>query len=299
MNNSRKAILLALLAVTLWSTAATAFKISLQELDYVNLLLYSSMVSKVVLFIIVLLKKEYNGILTRRSFMQSALLGFLNPFLYYMILLKAYSLLPAQIAQPLNYLWPVMLSLLAVPLLGQRLKPAALIALVISFTGVAVISQQGQWFHIEKEDITGVFLAAGSSVIWALYWILNMRDKRKDAPRLFLNFLFGSFYIIIYTLLFHEVRSPWSYSGLAAVYVGIFEMGFTFFLWMTALQYASAAAKVSNLVFLSPFLSLIFIHFILGESIYVTTLPGIILILGGILVSEMIKDKKGNANKTN
>lgn len=291
MNNSRKAILLALLAVTLWSTAATAFKISLQQLNYVNLLLYSSVVSTVVLLVIVLLKKEDTGILNRRSLMHSALLGFLNPFLYYMILLKAYSLLPAQIAQPLNYLWPVMLSLLAVPLLGQRLKPAALIALVVSFTGVAVISQQGQWFHIEKEDLTGVLLAAGSSVIWALYWILNMRDKRNDAPRLFLNFLFGSVYIIIYILLFHEIQSPWSQSGLAAVYVGFFEMGFTFFLWMTALQYASAAAKVSNLVFLSPFLSLIFIHFILGETIYITTLPGIILILGGILVSEMIKEK--------
>lgn len=291
MNNSRKAILLALLAVTLWSTAATAFKISLQQLNYVNLLLYSSVVSTVVLLVIVLLKKEDTGILNRRSLMHSALLGFLNPFLYYMILLKAYSLLPAQIAQPLNYLWPVMLSLLAVPLLGQRLKPAALIALVVSFTGVAVISQQGQWFHIKKEDLTGVLLAAGSSVIWALYWILNMRDKRNDAPRLFLNFLFGSVYIIIYILLFHEIQSPWSQSGLAAVYVGFFEMGFTFFLWMTALQYASAAAKVSNLVFLSPFLSLIFIHFILGETIYITTLPGIILILGGILVSEMIKEK--------
>jgi drug/metabolite transporter (DMT)-like permease len=292
MSRNRKAILLALLAVTLWSTAATAFKISLRELDFVNLLLYSSVVSTFVLLVILLVKKEDPGILNRKALFSSAFMGFLNPFLYYMILLKAYSLLPAQIAQPLNYLWPVMLSLLAVPLLGQRLKPAALIALVVSFTGVAVISQQGQWFHINKEDVPAVLLAAGSSVIWALYWIFNMRDKRNDAPRLFLNFLFGTLYIIIYILLFDEFQSPFSESGMAAVYVGIFEMGFTFFLWMTALQYASAAAKVSNLVFLSPFISLIFIHFVLGEEIYITTLPGIILILGGIIVSGMIKDRK-------
>ena len=33
--------------------------------------------------------------------------GFLNPFLYYIILFKAYSLLPAQEALSLNYTWPL------------------------------------------------------------------------------------------------------------------------------------------------------------------------------------------------
>jgi drug/metabolite transporter (DMT)-like permease len=41
---------------------------------------------------------------------QSAITGALNPFGYYLILFKAYSLLPAQLAQPLNMIWPVTLS---------------------------------------------------------------------------------------------------------------------------------------------------------------------------------------------
>jgi drug/metabolite transporter (DMT)-like permease len=292
MNNNRKAVILALLAVSLWSTAATAFKIALKDLDFVNLLLYSSITSTIVLFAIVFFKKQFKGFITRRALMNSAVMGFLNPFLYYLILLKAYSLLPAQIAQPLNYLWPLMLSLLAVPFLGQKLRLPALIGLMVSFAGVAFISQQGQWFHIEKKDLTGVFLAAGSSVIWALYWLINMRDKREDSPRLFLNFLFGTLYIILYIILFHNFQNPVSKGGLASVYVGFFEMGFTFFLWMLALQKASSTARISNLVFISPFLSLIFIHFILGEEIFITTLPGIVLILSGIIISQAWKKQK-------
>lgn len=292
MHSNRKAVLLALLAVTLWSTAATAFKISLENLDFVNLLFYSSAVSTVVLLVIVLLRGEDLQLMQRKALLHSAGLGFLNPFLYYMILLKAYSLLPAQIAQPLNYLWPVMLSLLAVPFLKQKLKAASLIGLVVSFAGVAFISQQGKWLHVEEKDLPGIFLAAGSSVIWALYWLFNLRDKRNDAPRLFMNFLFGTIYTALYILIFHEFQNPVSAGGLAAVYVGFFEMGFTFFLWMLALQKASSAARISNLVFLSPFLSLVFIHFVLHEDIYFTTLPGILLILAGIVFSGMAKEKK-------
>lgn len=292
MNNNRKAVFLALLAVSLWSTAATAFKIALKDLDFVNLLLYSSITSTVVLFAIVFLKKQSTGLITRKALLNSAVMGFLNPFLYYMVLLKAYSLLPAQIAQPLNYLWPVMLSLLAVPFLGQKLRLPAILGLMISFAGVAFISQQGQWFQIEKKDLTGVFLASGSSVIWALYWLINMRDKREDSPRLFLNFLFGTVYITIYILLFHDFQNPVSKGGLASVYVGFFEMGLTFFLWMLALQKAGSTAGISNLVFLSPFLSLIFIHYILGEDIFITTIPGIVLILAGIILSGAGKKQK-------
>ncbi|PKP20189.1 MAG: hypothetical protein CVU05_09685 [Bacteroidetes bacterium HGW-Bacteroidetes-21] len=289
MNNTRKAVLFAILAVVLWSTAATAFKISLKEFDFPNLLFYSSLISTVVLFIILLTNKNIQlvEVFAKKALLHSAILGFINPFLYYMILLKAYSLLPAQIAQPLNYLWPVMLSLLAVPMLKQPLGFKGLIAMLISFAGVAVISQQGTWFSIKNEDLTGIFLASGSSIVWAVYWLLNIRDKRQESSKLFLNFLFGTLYVTIYLLCFGHFQNPLSNSRLASVYVGLFEMGITFYLWMMALKYAPSAARISNIVFMSPFLSLIFIHFFLHEKIYATTIPGIILILAGIFVSRI------------
>ena len=77
------------------------------------------------------------------------------------------------------------------------------------------------------------------------------------------------------------------YSGereedLAGAYVGCFEMGFTFVLWLTAMKLVSATAKVANLIFLSPFLSLIFIRVVLGERIAPATVVGLVLIVGGL-----------------
>jgi drug/metabolite transporter (DMT)-like permease len=69
-----------------------------------------------------------------------------------------------------------------------------------------------------------------------------------------------------------------------SVYIGIFEMGLTFFFWLKALSLAKTTDKVSNLVYFAPFISLLFVHFILSEPVYYTTPAGLVLIIGGILI---------------
>jgi len=46
-------------------------------------------------------------------------------------------------------------------------------------------------------------------------------------------------------------------------------------------------ARISNLIFLSPFLSLIFIHFLLGEDILPSTFIGLILIVAGLFCQRI------------
>jgi drug/metabolite transporter (DMT)-like permease len=45
-------------------------------------------------------------------------------------------------------------------------------------------------------------------------------------------------------------------------------------------------ASISNLIYLSPFLSLIFIRLFVGERILPSTLTGLALILGGLWVQK-------------
>lgn len=222
-----------------------------------------------------------------REIIYSALLGLINPFIYYLILLRAYSLLPAQVAQPLNMIWPIILVFLSVLLLKQNIPVKSFIALFISFAGVYIISSQGNLFHPGRSDAKGVLLATGSSVFWAFYFILNVRDKREESVKLFLNFLFGSVFLLLTLIFTGQWKLPLTTKGVfAAVYIGLFEMGITFFLWLKALRLAPSTDKVSNLVYIAPFLSLIFVHFILKEHIYYTTPAGLLLIISGIILQN-------------
>ena len=289
MDKSRQSYIYAGLAILFWSTVPTAFKISLRELDILPMLTIASLTSTLVLLIVVIAGKKVHLIrlTTPKELLNSAILGFINPFLYYLILLKAYQLLPAQVAQPLNMIWPIILVFLSVPILGQKIERKSFIALFVSFIGVYIISSQGSLFKPFHSHLTGVLLATGSSVFWAFYFILNVKDKRDEGVKLLLNFVFGSVYLIIAMIITGMWQFETGFMGaIASVYVGIFEMGITFFFWLKALQMASTTAKVSNLVYLAPFLSLVFVHYILHEPVYYTTPLGLVMIISGIFIQN-------------
>ncbi len=286
MTNQAKAYIFALISVLLWSTVASAFKISLRYLTPVELLFYASCFSCVVLFSALALQKKLPLLLKAGSavWKTSLLFGFLSPFLYYLILLKAYDLLPAQQAQPLNYTWAITLSLLSVPLLGHRLKITELAAVLVSYLGVLVISTQGDVLSLKFENPLGVVLALGSTVIWALYWIANTRDRRDPVLGLFLNFL-CSLPLIGFYLLITEGFRPIDTAGLlGALYVGTFEMGIAFISWLLAMKLTASTAKIANLIFISPFLSLVLIHFFVGEQIMISSVVGLVFIVAGLIM---------------
>ena len=217
------------------------------------------------------------------------------PIIYYLILFKAYSILPAQVAQPLNMVWPILLVLLSIPLLGHKITWKSMGAMLLSFSGVILVSMQRGAPDLHPDNRLGVFLALASSVVWAFYFILNSRGKTDPVLRLFLNFAFASLYILVLSL-FRENSFPFtSRDWLAAAYVGIFEMGITFVLWIMAIRMASSSDRISNLVYIAPFLNLLLAHFVLGETILLSTIYGIALLVSGIVIQSMLQK---NAKRT-
>ncbi len=288
----RLAYVYAAAAVLFWATSATAFKLSLRHVGALPLLLFASVSSAAVLFVYLGATGRLRLLpaLTRRDYLWSAGLGFLNPFLYYVVLFQAYSLLLAQEAQPINFVWPLMLVLLSIPLLGQHIKLASIVAILVSFTGVLVIAMHptrpADLLRLHFGNGPGVLLALGSTIIWALFWIYNTKDRCDEAVRLFLNFLFASLYIFLaLVVLGRSPASDWQ-GMLGGIYIGLFEMGITFLVWLKALKSAKTTAHVVNLIYLVPFLSLVVIGVVLGERILPSTVVGLLFIIAGIVLQK-------------
>jgi drug/metabolite transporter (DMT)-like permease len=288
MRKQTQAYLFAAGAVLCWSTVASAFKLTLRETDPITMLLYASLFSAAFLLAVRFGRKRKRGDGATRgaAWRRSAAGGFLNPFLYYVVLFRAYDLLPAQEAQPLNYTWPIMLVLLSAPLLGQRIRPLGFAAILVSFLGVFVISTHGNLRELRFTNGPGALLALGSSAIWALYWLRNVKDPRDDAEKLAWNFVFGAAYVLaLHLALGMDFRI--SLRGLlGCLYIGLFEMGLAFLFWLRALRLSETSAKVSNIVFLSPFLSLFLIRTVVGERILPSSVAGLALIVLGIWIQR-------------
>lgn len=234
--------------------------------------------------------------LSGRQYGVSLLFGLLNPTLYYLLLFHAYDMLPAQEAQAINYSWAIVMSLLAVPLLGQRLTKFDIFAAATCYLGVLVIATRGDLLGLEFANLNGVLLAVISTFVWSLYWIFNQRDQREAVLGLCLNFTFALPLIAFYCVFTGELQGfadglPWQ--GLVGgVYVGLVEMGLAFVFWLFAMKRAQNTAKIANLIFISPFLSLILIAVFLGEKILLSTLVGLVLIILGLVVQSLGGEKK-------
>jgi drug/metabolite transporter (DMT)-like permease len=288
MNNSKKSMLLTLLVILFWGTAATAFKIALKHTSPYNLLLYSSLFSSFILFGIIIIQKKWTQFksINIRQLKVYTVSGFVNPFAYYIILFQAYDLLPGQIAMSLNYGWPIALALLSIPILKQPLTGRQIAAIFISFCGVLLISTKGEYLKFETVNLYGVFLALSSTVIWAVFWLFNVKDKSDPLIKLFYSFLFGTLYAFLFNYFYGDISFP-NYAALTPViYISFFEMGITFVLWMFALKFAPDTAKVGNMIFITPFLSLVFLNLVLGEDLYLSTFSGLVLIVAGIIFQK-------------
>ncbi|MFZ4706597.1 MAG: DMT family transporter [Bacteroidales bacterium] len=288
MQQQHKAYLFATITILLWATIGSAFKLSLKYLNYIQLLFYATLVSLCAIGFVLILQRKTGllRVIQGKEIVHSALLGFFNPFIYYLVLLKAYSILQAQEAVALNYVWPVMLVLLSIPMLKQQIGWKSILAICISFFGTFIIATQGNILNFRLTSPLGVGLALGSACFWAFYWILNVKDKREEVSKLFLNFVFGFIYILIYTLVTGNFIIPDTKGMLGVTYIGFFEMGFTFIFWLKALTLSSTTARVTNMIYIAPFLSLLIVSVVVGEQIMVSTMAGLAFIVSGIVLQQ-------------
>lgn len=294
MNIKNKSALYVSLAIVSWSTVASAFKIGLRHYNYFELILVSAIVAMLVFAAVVTVQKKWTLLnkLSIKKWVIFSFSGLLNPALYYIILFRSYDLLPAQIAQPINYFWPTLLTIMLAVFTKQSIPRFKYIGMVISFCGVVLISLGTGSFAGISLSALGVALAFMSAFFWALFWIINQRNKNVDSIlALFLNFLFGVIYLSIAAIFIPTNLVSWS-GILSATYVGLFEMAIPFIFFGMALKQSNNPALINQLCYLSPFISLFIIHFVLGETIYPTTHMGLLLIVGGIVMNELISKRK-------
>ena len=288
MQKQTQAYLYAGVTVLFWSTVATAFKLSLRHVNADALVFYSSLVSVVVLLCITLATGRLGQLREWRigDFSASLCLGFLNPFLYYHVLFRAYDLLPAQEALTLNFIWPMVLALFSILLLRQPISVRAVVAMAVSFSGVVTIATRGNPLGLNLANPQGVALALASTLIWTLYWIYGVKDARDPVTRLLVNFVFGCGLSGGYLWLSGSLEAPEPLGMAGAAYIGTFEMGIAFVTWLQALKLSRTTAQVGQLIYLTPFLSLLVISLFVGEPIYPSTVAGLALIIGGIALQR-------------
>lgn len=293
MNGNTKSVLLASTAVLSWATVATAFKIALEHLTVYNMLLLSTWTAVLIYAIMMTVEKKWQELcaMPLKLTVQTALLGLLNPVIYYLVLFRAYDMLPAQMAQPLNYAWPIVLLVLLAVFNHEKISGKKYIGMLISVSGVVCISLGGGGVK-GGVSVAGIAMALFSAVLWATYWLLNnrLKDKVDTTMSLFLGFFAGAVVLAVGGL-FVGIEINSVEGLLSGIYIGCFEMGIPFLTFGMALRITKNPALINQMCYLSPFLSLFLIAVVLGETIVPTTYVGLALIVAGLIFNSNFAKK--------
>jgi len=291
LHDQRKAVGYGLAAVALWATVGSAFKLTLRHATPVQLLFCAALVSALLLVVILIARGET---LPRRFWLRAAVMGLVNPVAYYLLLFSAYDRLPAQEALALNYSWPLMLMLLGSAVQRQWPRGRDMVAGAICYAGIWCVATRGDVLSLHFADPLGVGLALASTVAWAASWIASRSDPRPPVVGLAQNFLVAVPVLAVVVATKGGGFVVDGYGLMGSAYVGAFEMGVTFVLWLLALRHAANPAVVGNLSFLAPVASLFIIRLVVGEPLQSSTLVGLPLILTGLVVQNW-KGRRGRA----
>ena len=282
----------AISAVVIWSTLAAVAKSILTEIPTFEALFLSSLAASVFLLAVQLVRggarifRAYDW----RGYLAMAGLGFVGLFVYSGLYFYGLTQLTSQEACILNYLWPMMIVLFSALLLGERITVRTAVALLLSFSGVLVLTLGGEG-RADGNAVLGSAACVLAALCYGLFCVLNR--KRNVDPTVLMTVAWGvtALCALLVTLMAETwVKLSWTQWG-GLLWFGIFVNAVGYLWWALALRDARNAAMVANLAYAVPLLSLVVSAVTLGEEMSSAAFIALVLIMGGILLQSVRRGK--------
>ncbi len=280
-----------LLASLLWGSTAAVGKLLLVNLNNLQVLFFTTLFAFFSLFAIVLLqrKKAIIKTYTKKDYFTFAYMGLLGVFLYAFFFYGALQILSAQEAFIVNYLWPIMVVVFAVLILKEQITSRKILGIICSFLGVAIVIAKGNFFVLQFGNVLGILSAIAGAVVYGLFSVLGKKQDYDKFVSMMFYYFFSFFYALIAVLLFSEIPAISVYQLFGLLWLGIFASGLGFVFWFLSLKHGDTV-KMSNMIFLTPFISLVYIYFLVGEKIFISSIIGLIVIVAGIMIQSIGKN---------
>jgi drug/metabolite transporter (DMT)-like permease len=289
------AYLYALSAALLWGTTAAAVKLLGIKLDSIQILFYTTFIASLSLFIIAAFQKRLSIVRSYKTkdYFRFSYMSLLGVFLYYTLLYAALQEVPGQEAFIVNYTWPIWVIIFAAFVLRERLDLLKLLAIILAFLGVVIVVSKGNIHNVNLKALHGNILALLAAISYGLFSVLSKRNDYEKVTSTMFYYLFAFVYVSIYILFFSSLPLPTGKEILGLLWLGVFTSGLAFVLWQLALKYGETS-KVSNLIFITPFLSLLYLAILTGEHIILSSIIGAVLIVSGLAI-QSLKNKTADS----
>ena len=286
----KKEYLYAGTSILLWSTVATTTKLLLGNLNNLQVLWISAFLAGLFLLIVNIFNGKIRKLksYTAKDYLISVLVGMPSTFFYYVFYYAGADLLPASQAFIINYLWPVMSIVFACVILKEKITLKKVIAVLISFCGVAIVVS-GDIMNFNTNMLLGAIFCMLGAVSYGIYTALSQKVDYDKSNTNMLSY-FASFILTsVINFVNGDLFLPGGFELCGFIWNAVFTMAIANTVWVCALAKGNTA-KISNLAYITPFLSLVWTSLILKETLTLSSIAGLVVIVLGIVIQ--LKEKK-------
>ncbi len=294
----KKNYIYAFTTVFIWATMAAVVKLLLSNMPNLQALSVSGGFA----FLFLLLINAKNGKLKELKnyslidYIKIAGLGFLGLFLYSALYYYGLSQLTSQEACILNYLWPIMLVLFSSIILKEKMTLMKGFAMFCSFLGIIILST-GSTGAGNGNTALGIASCIIAAACYGLFSVLNKKADYDQSISMMIIWLVVAVFSAILGLFTEEWKAIEGMQWIGILWLGIVINAIAYLLWALALKGVKNTAKIANLAYLIPFLSLVVSAVVLKEEIKLRAFIALIFIIGGILIQsfyEYLINKKNS-----
>jgi drug/metabolite transporter (DMT)-like permease len=214
-------------------------------------------------------------------------LGVYGLFGFHLLLFVALRHAPPVQANLVNYLWPLLMVVLApLALRGVRLRPVHGLAALLGFAGAALAILGGR--RVDGGFAWGYLPALGAAVIWATYSLGTRRLAERGQA--FPTAAIGLFALVsgALSLACHALWEPAAAlslrDALLVVAMGLGPLGAAFFLWDRALKDGDPRT-IGVLSYLTPLASTTLLALVTGRPLTLTLGVAALMIVGAALLA--------------
>lgn len=283
----KKNYIYAVTTVLIWSTMAAVVKKMLFDIPNLEALSVSSFFAALFLLIV----NSRTGIMkecknySAKDYGMMGGLGFLGLFMYSALYYYGLAQLSSQEACILNYLWPMMLVIFSCIILKEKLTFMKGIAMLCSFLGIVILSL-GNESSSTGNTALGMLCCVIAAACYGLFSVLNKKADYNQNISMMVMWLVVAVCSMVLGLMTESWIPIKGVQWLGILWLGVVVDAVAYLLWALALKGSKDTARIANLAYLTPFLSLIVSAIFLEEKLKLRAFIALIFIIGGILLQN-------------
>lgn len=281
------------LTTLLWGINVVIMKFVFTELSPLQLAIIRWVIAGIIFLFILLfypLEKKYK-VIHKEDYFYIFSLGLIGVFLQQIFFLIGLNMTSATNSGIITGLTPIFIFLLSVNLLNEKVTLWKIIGIIISFTGIIVLTRDNE-ISFSSKSFLGDLSTLAAGFIFAIYTVMAkpMLQKYSGFTITAYNTIIGSVFFIIIGLFVYrgvsiEVTNVSFKTWSCIFYSSIFGSIIPLILWFTSLKFLDAT-KVAVITYFQPIITALGAFLILGEKLTSNIILGGILVLFGVILTE-------------